>query len=141
MNKSPMVVKWRFNVLNKSDGFNIKGSIKNFETNQLAIFTKPYLNATLKGTFDQVYFDYTGNNHTANGNFALRYNNLNMELYQKKNRDKKSVLKSWLGNLLLKNDSGGELTETEIQVQRIKEKSFFNFFWLCFADGLKKTLL
>jgi len=141
MNKSPMVVKWRFNVLDKSDGFNIRGSIKNFETNQLAVFTKPYLNATLKGTFDQVYFDYTGNNDTANGNFALRYNNLNMELYQKKNRDKKSVLKSWLGNLLLKNDSGGELVESEIEVERIKEKSFFNFFWLCFADGLKKTFL
>jgi hypothetical protein len=141
MNKAPMEVQWRFNVMDKSDRFNIKGSIKNFETNQLAIFTKPYLNATLKGTFDQVYFNYTGNNQSANGNFALRYHDLNMELYQKKNRDKKSVLKSWLGNLLLKDDSGGELVDSEIDVQRIKEKSFFNFFWLCFADGLKKTFL
>ena len=82
--------------MNKSDHFNIRGSIKKFETSQLSIFTKPYLNATLKGTFDQVYFNYTGNNQSANGNFALRYHDLNMELYQKKNRDKKSVLKSWL---------------------------------------------
>ncbi|SHG90260.1 hypothetical protein SAMN05444372_111118 [Flavobacterium micromati] len=141
MNKSPMMVKWRFNVMDKSDGFNIKGSIKNFETNQLAIFTKPYLNTTFKGTFDQVYFDYNGNDNNAKGNFALRYHDLNIERYQKKNRDKKSVLKSWLGNLVLKNDSGGKILENEIEVQRIKEKSFFNLFWLCFADGLKKTLL
>jgi hypothetical protein len=127
--------------MDKSDGFNIKGSIKNFETNQLAIFTKPYLNTTFEGTFDQVYFDYNGNDNNAKGNFALRYHDLNIERYQKKNRDKKSVLKSWLGNLVLNNDSGGKLLENEIEVQRIKEKSFFNLFWLCFADGLKKTLL
>ena len=100
-NKAQKVVKRPCNVLNKSNHFNIRGSIKNFETSQLAIFTKPYLNATLKGTFDQVYFNCTGNNQSANENFALRYHDLNMELYQKKNRDKKSVLKSWLGNLLL----------------------------------------
>ena len=101
MNKAKIIVKSRFDVLNKSNHFNIRGSIKNFETSQLFIFTKPYLNATLKGTFDQVYFNCTGNNQSANGNFALRYHDLNMELYQKKNRDKKSVLKRWLGNLLL----------------------------------------
>jgi hypothetical protein len=33
------------------------------------------------------------------------------------------------------------VVESEIEVQRIKEKSFFNFFWLCFADGLKKPSL
>ena len=85
-----MVVKSRFNVLNKSDHFNIRGNIKNFETSQLAIFTKPYLNTTLKGTFDQVFFNCTGNNQSANGHIALRYHDLNMELYQKKNRDKKA---------------------------------------------------
>ena len=141
MNKSPMTVFWRFNVMDQSDRFNIKGSIKNFETNQLAIFTKPYLNATFKGTFDQIYFDYTGNDQSAKGNFGLKYNDLNMQLYQKKNRDKKSILKSWLANLILNNDSAGELVESKIEVERIKEKSFFNFFWLCFADGLKKTIL
>ena len=62
MNKAKIIVKSRFDVLNKSNHFNIRGSIKNFETSQLAIFTKPYLNTIFEGTFDQVYFNYTGNN-------------------------------------------------------------------------------
>jgi hypothetical protein len=57
-----------------------------------------------------------------------------MELYQK-NRDKSVLKAGW--KLIHKDDSGG-LVESEIEVRTIKEKSFFNFFWLCFADGLKK---
>lgn len=141
MNKSPMIIKWRFNVMDRSDSFTIRGSMKNFETRQLAIFTKPYMNAIFKGTFDQLYFDFRGNNNNARGNFALRYHDLKLDLYQKKNREKKSILKSWLGNLMLSNDSDGKLVEQKIAVERVKEKSFFNYFWLCFADGLKKTFL
>jgi hypothetical protein len=43
MNKAPMEVQWRFNIMDKSDRFNIKGSIKNFETNQLAIFLQNHI--------------------------------------------------------------------------------------------------
>lgn len=141
MKTSPMKVNWSFNVLDKSDSFKISGRILNFETGRLAVFTKPYLNATTKGTFDQVYFNFAGNNNTAGGDFALKYHDLKVKLYQKKNRDKESKLKSWIGNLLLSDDSEGELIEHEVSVERIKEKSFFNYFWRCMAEGLKKTLI
>jgi hypothetical protein len=50
---------------------------------------------------------------------------------------KKKRFESWLEfNPLMMILRG--LVESEIEVKRIKEKSFFNFFWLCFADGLKK---
>lgn len=139
MKNSPMKVNWSFNPMDQADGFNIKGRILNFETSQLSVFTKPYLNATAKGTFEQVYFNFTGNNNEAKGDFALKYKDLKIKLYQKKNRDKESKLKTWVGNLLLKNDSDGELIENEIAIERIKEKSFFNYFWRCIGEGLKKT--
>ena len=60
MNTSPMKVDWSFNVLDKSDGFNIKGSILNFDTDQISVFSKPYINATTKGILDKVYFNFTG---------------------------------------------------------------------------------
>lgn len=140
MKQSPMTIDWRFNVMDSSDSFKIKGSIMNFKTRELAVFTKPYLNATFTGNFEQIYFDFSGNNTKANGNFALRYNDLKLSLFQKNNRKKKSKLKSWIGNLLLKNDSDGALIENEVAVERNKEKSFFNYLWICIADGLKKTL-
>ena len=141
MKTSPMKVNWSFNVLDKSDSFKISGRILNFETGRLAVFTKPYLNATTKGTFDQVYFNFAGNDNTAGGGFALKYHDLKVKLYQKKNREKESKLKSWIGNLLLSDDSEGELIEHEVSVERIKEKSFYNYFWRCMAEGLKKTLI
>lgn len=141
MNQSPMTIDWRFNVMSTSDRFSIKGSIHNFKTKDLAVFTKPYLNATFTGDFDQIYFNFNGDHSKANGDFAARYNNLKLSLYQKKDRTKKSKLKSWIGNLLLDKDSNDELVENEIAVERDKEKSFFNYLWLCLADGLKKTLI
>ena len=141
MKISPMKVDWSFNVLDKSDSFKIKGRILNFETGRLAVFTKPYLNATTEGTFDQVYFNLAGTNDVASGDFALKYHGLKVKLYQKKNRDKESKLKSWLGNLLLNDDSDGELVEHHVSVERIKEKSFYNYFWRCIAEGMKKTLI
>lgn len=141
MKISPMKVDWSFNVLDKSDGFKIKGRILNFRTDRLAVFTKPYLNATTEGTFDQVYFNLAGTDDVASGDFALKYHDLKVKLYQKKNRDKESKLKSWIGNLLLNDDSDGELVEHHVSVERIKEKSFYNYFWRCIAEGMKKTLI
>ena len=141
MKTSPMKVDWRFNPMDKADGFNIKGRILNFDANNMAVFTKPYMNATTKGTLDQVYFNFTGTDNKAAGDFALKYHDLKVTLYQKKNRDKESKLKSWVGNLLLSGDSDGQLIENEVSVERIKEKSFYNYLWRCIAEGLKKTLI
>ncbi len=141
MDQSPMTIDWRFNVMNITDRFSIKGSIHNFKTKDLAIFTKPYLNATFTGNFDQIFFNFEGNHTSASGDFAARYTNLKLSLFQKKDHTKKSKLKSWIGNLLLDKDSDGELIENEVSVERDNEKSFFNYLWLCIADGLKKTLV
>jgi hypothetical protein len=141
MNQSPMSIDWRFNVMSTADRFSIKGSIHNLKTKDLAVFTKPYLNATFTGDFDQIFFNFNGDNTRANGDFASRYSNLKLSLFQKKDPTKKSKLKSWIGNLLMDKDSNEELVENKIVVERDHEKSFFNYLWLCIADGLKKTLV
>ena len=43
MNKAKIIVKSRFDVLDKSEHFSIRGSIKNFETSQLAIFLQNHI--------------------------------------------------------------------------------------------------
>ena len=141
MNTSPMKVDWSFNVLDKSDGFNIKGSILNFDTDQISVFSKPYINATTKGILDKVYFNFSGNDVNAKGDFALEYHDFKVKLYKKKKPEKESKIKSAIGNLFIKNDSDGELKETEVELKRIQEKSFYNFLWRCIAEGLVKILL
>lgn len=141
MNTSPMKIDWSFNILDKSDGFNIKGSILNFDTDQISVFSKPYINATTKGILDKVYFNFTGNDVNAKGDFALEYHDFKVKLYKKKKPEKESKIKSAIGNLFIKNDSNGELKETDVELKRIQEKSFYNFLWRCIAEGLVKILL
>ncbi|RKS26754.1 hypothetical protein CLV94_1823 [Flavobacterium endophyticum] len=141
MNVSPMKVNWRFNVLDKSDGFNIKGSIFQFPAHKLRPFTKPYMNVAVEGKLNEVYFNFTGNDVKSKGDFAIKYDDIKVTVYQKKNPQKKNKFLSAVGNLFVKNDSNEKIVETEVEVERIQEKSFYNFFWRNIGEGLKKTLL
>jgi hypothetical protein len=141
MNVSPMKVNWRFNVMDVSDGFNIKGSIFQFPANRLKPFTKPYMNASVEGMLNEVYFNFSGNDVKSKGDFAIKYDDIKVTLYQKKNPKKKNKFLSAVGNLFVKNDSDEKVVEAEVEVERIPEKSFYNFFWRNIGEGLKKTLL
>ena len=141
MKKSPLKVDWSFNVLDKTEGFKIAGSIFKFDTEELENFTKPYMNVKIKGILDEVYFDFTGNDIANKGKFSLKYDDLNVEIYQNDKRLKKNKFLSAIGNLFVKNDSDEEIKIVKIDVQRNQEKSFFNFLWISIADGLKQILL
>jgi len=141
MKKSPLKVDWSFNVLDKTEGFKITGSIKKFNTEELEAFTKPYINVKIKGELDEVYFDFTGNDFINKGKFSLKYDDLKVEIYQNNKRLKKNKFLSVISNLFIKNDSDEELKTTEIEVERHQEKSFYNFLWISLADGLKQILI
>lgn len=141
MNTSPLKINWTLNVMDKNDGFHIKGSLLNFDTKKIIPFTKPYMNITPEGILNETYFNFTGNNTTAKGDFAIKYDDLNFTVYKKKNRDEKNKLLSFVGNLLIKNDSEGEIKKTSVELERIQEKSFYNFLWRLIAEGMKKTFI
>ena len=141
MKKSPLKVNWSFNVLDKTEGFKIAGTIFKFNAEELEEFTKPYINVKIKGVLDEVYFDFTGNDFVNNGKFSLKYDDLKVEVYQNDKRLKKNKFLSAIGNLFVKNDSDETIKTTEIEVERNQEKSFYNFLWISIADGLKQILL
>jgi hypothetical protein len=141
MKRSPLKVDWSFNVLDKTDGFKISGSIKKFNTEKLEDFTKPYMNIIIKGDLDEVYFNFAGNDFINKGTFSIKYDDLNVEIYQNDKRLKKNKFLSAIGNLFIKNDSDEEVKAVEIEVERNQEKSFYNFLWISLADGLKQILL
>ncbi|MCC9072849.1 DUF748 domain-containing protein [Flavobacterium sp. F-65] len=141
MKNSPLKVHWTLNVLDKNDGFHIKGSISKFDVQAMYAFTKPYTNTSFKGTFDDYRFDITGNDKRATGNASLEYKDLKVTLYKKKNPEKEAKLKSSIANLILKKDSDNEAKKAKIELERIQEKSFYNFLWRSIAESLKKILI
>ena len=140
MNTSNMNVKWSFNVLDKTESFKIQGSILKFPADKLTPFIKPYMNVTAEGMLDKIYFNYSGNDHMAKGDFALAYEDLKVNVLQK-DRKKKNKFISAVANIFVKKDTNERVKETAVEVERIQEKSFFNLLWRTTADGLKKLLI
>jgi len=141
MNDSPFYVDWKLNVMDKSDGFNINGTLTNFDAEKIIPFSKPYINVTTKGIIDKVYFDFTGNDKSDWGEFKVEYDNLKFTVYKKDDRKKKNKLLTFVAKVFVKKDSKDKLKTAHIAVERIPEKSFYNFFWRSIEMGLKKILV
>lgn len=141
MKDSPLKIHWTFNVLDLKDGFAIKGNIHNFDFGSLNQFTKPYFNASFKGTFNSFHLNITGNDKNANGNFALKYQDLEVTFYKKNKPEKEAELKNLVAKLLLKKNSDTRSKKAQIELERKQEKSFYNLLWRSIAKFLKVTLL
>jgi hypothetical protein len=141
MKDSPLKIYWFFNVLDLRDGFTIKGNIHNFDIGSMYQFTKPYINTSFKGTINSFYFNITGNDKSAYGNATLKYQDLDVTFYKKKNPEKEAKLKNAVAKLFLKKDSDGTSKKAQIELERIQEKSFYNFLWRSIAEFLKEILI
>ncbi|NUY80704.1 hypothetical protein HUK80_07350 [Flavobacterium sp. MAH-1] len=141
MDVAPLKADWTLNVLDKTDGFHIKGSIKHFPVERITEFSKPYMNFTGKGILDEVYFDFHGNDNGSKGTFGINYDDLKFTVYKKNDRKKKNKFLTAVARIFVKKDSDEKVRKTEIEVERLKDKSFFNMFWKSIAEGLKKVLV
>ncbi len=141
MNDSRLTAIWTFNPMNRSEKFNIKGSIFNFDAKKMTPFVKPYLHITAEGNMREVRYNFTGNDINATGDFGIKYDNLKVTIYNKNTGKQQKVL-SAVGNLLVKSNTKEQYNEVRIEtVTRNQDRSFFNFFWNCVQQGLKQTLL
>jgi hypothetical protein len=141
MKTSPLNVDWSFNVLDKKDSFHIRGVISNFDVAAMGRFSKPYMNASFTGVFNKYRFNFYGNDNISKGNASLDYDDLKVKLYKKKNPEKVAKLKSAIVNLVVKNDSNNKTKTADVELERIQEKSFYNFLWRSIAESLKKILI
>jgi len=143
MKSTPFTVTWSFNTLDKNDAFTIKGHLKDIKMDEIDPISKPLMNVETTGNLTEVKFNFNGNRNAATGLFAIDYDDLKVDILKEDGKKKKKLL-SAIANLFVKNKSGDPEEKpkgTTIEVTRLKDKSFFNFMWLCAQDGLKKTLL
>ncbi|WP_294818216.1 hypothetical protein [uncultured Flavobacterium sp.] len=141
MKSTPLTVKWSFNSLDRSDAFTIIGRLKDIRSEEVNPVSKPLMNVSTTGSLNEVYFTMNGNRNRAEGDFAINYDDLKVEVYDKDNLKKKKKLVSALGNLVLKDDTKGKLKEVHIGVDRNKDKSVFNYIWKFVQEGLVQTVL
>jgi hypothetical protein len=140
MGATPLKTVWSFNIMNKNDAFTFKGNMGAIKTEVTNAILKPLMNISTTGTIKSVMFNYSGNKHNATGTFAINYDDLKVKVYEEDGKEKKGLMTA-LGNLVVKNDTDGDLKHKGIEVTRAKDKSFFNFLWLCTQDGLRKAML
>lgn len=141
MNDSKLNAVWRFNPMNRTDKFSIKGNIYSFNAAKMTPFIKPYLHASTEGNIQEVRFHFNGNDINAAGTFGIKYDNLKLTAYNSNNNKERKIL-STVGNILVKSGTHGKFKEEKIEtVTRKQDRSFFNFFWLCIQQGLKQSLL
>ncbi|MGV3460066.1 MAG: hypothetical protein ACO1N9_06395 [Flavobacterium sp.] len=140
MRHAPLTVKWSFNIPDESDAFTIVGHLQNIDTKKIDPLAKPLMNFTAEGTISDLRYTMNGNRNSANGTFAINFDDFKVDIYKKDGKEKNKFL-SAIGNLIVKNDSNDKLKNADIQVVRLKDKSVFNFLWRFLQEGLKKTLL
>ncbi len=141
MKSTPLKVNWSFNTLDKSDSFTIVGRLKDIRSEEVNPVSKPLMNVTTTGDLNEIYFTFNGNRDRGTGDFAIKYDDLKVEIYDKDDLKDKKELVSAIGNLLVKDDSKGKLKEVHIGVDRGKDKSVFNFLWKFVQEGLVQTIL
>ncbi|MDQ1161766.1 hypothetical protein QE422_002134 [Chryseobacterium sp. SORGH_AS 447] len=132
-------VNWRFDVKDHSDYFTIKGDIRKLSAENVNLFVRPYLNVTLDGQIDYLKFDYYGNSSGINGKFYFKYNDMYVNLLNKKGKERKLLTK--IANWFVKDDSKGEPEHVVIEKKRDPERSFFNMLWQGIMEGLKKYII
>lgn len=131
---------WTFNPMNRTEQFNIKGTISNLPAQNLDPFMVPYLKASANGYFNQINFDFSGNDKIAGGTFRINYKDLKVSLLRD-DGSRRGFL-STVGNLAIKSNSKGNIKQEKVEnIERKQDKSFFNFFLACILDGLKQALL
>ncbi len=143
MDEAPFQVTWSFDVNDKSDAFTFRADVGHLNASELNKFTEPNLLVRLRGDAQQTYFTIDGHNTVSHVDFRMKFDQFKVKVMEK-NENEKNWLISTFANLLLANNSNGsdnDFKDGSAKVQRVTNKSIFNFLWLNVRAGLKAILL
>lgn len=127
-------LNWTFPVFDPLNRFTVSGEFGEIHGEALDPFLIPAMDVQARGKIKEISFSFSGNEDMLEGNFAMDYESLKVELLKDEGKKKKNFL-SALANLLVENE--GEVGEQEksISVERNKKRSFWNFLWLGLRQG------
>lgn len=147
MGKGKLDIKIGFNLTDPNGAFTYKGTLGPMQTSAINSLTKPMaMVMTSSGKINSLDFDMRGNLKGAGGTMSLRYEDLNVILMKKDEREnfKKMGLISLFANALLlerANPSKDKpLRVVNAYYARPNDASFFNLMWKAIFAGLKESV-
>src|SRR5699024_9730860 len=142
MGSSPLKVTWTFQINQKADNFRIRGHGRHIPPEAINSFFTPAFNMKAKGKgVNDLYFDFYGNNKTAQGHFKMVYKDLKIEVLKKGGKERNKFL-SFIAGIFVKSKKTSSDEQVDVSaVKRDIHRSFWNYFWQCMFSGIKKTLL
>ncbi len=142
MDNSTLSINWNFDVNEPDDKFHIQGELSRLNATKMNAFTKSNLRVDITGQIIRTYFNINGNTNNSQVDFKINYDNLKVEVLDKK--DRKNWLVSAVANIFVKKSSStneGTFKEANATVQRNKDKSFFNYLWINIMEGLRQVVV
>ncbi|GAA4313849.1 hypothetical protein GCM10023115_29430 [Pontixanthobacter gangjinensis] len=141
MKAAPLSIDWKFDISDPTDEFQISGEMGRLQAGQMNRFLTAAMNVEASGEILDMYFNFYGNNDWARGDMRLKYKDFKIEVLRKDGQRKNKVI-SALANLIVRNKAvKGEKTQKEINVERDKSKSFWNYFWNMVKTGAFKSFI
>lgn len=142
MDKAKIELDWSFNHLEENDSFIASGSLHDFRAESINAFLTSNLRAKAQGHVQQMYFTFSGNAVSSQGDMKMKYEDFEFSVL-KKDRSGINKLLTTLGHIFI-NDGSKTAADGyrygQIEVDRDPTKSFFNYLWLNVRDGTVSTL-
>ncbi len=137
--KSKIYADYSFSTKNTLDKYILKGKLKNFNTSDLNILTKPMFNLKTTGNIKELKFLINGSDYDASASVNMVYKDLKLIYGNNKGKNK---LISKIANLILKNDRDyKDAKNVHVYTIRDQEKSMYNQIIKCFIESLKITVI
>ncbi len=143
MNTAPITFHWEFDPLSINDTFTFSAEVDRLPASDINALTANNMNVLFDGQINRCFFSINGNNYHSRYNFNIKYEDLTVDILNRK-KGKSHWLGTKLANLLLKKNSKtkmGNIRQHSGDITRIQHKGFFNYLWRNVEDGLIHTLL
>ena len=139
MRGTPVNLTWTFPVFDADNGFNISGSFGSMQGEALDPFLVPALDLQARGQINDIKFNFYGNENVLSGDFHMDYDDLKVELLKDNGKEKRNFF-SAIANLFVENKGEPGEEDKKIEVERNKQRSFWNYVWLGLRKGFINTV-
>lgn len=142
MGDGPLTLNWSFDPMKPNNEFMVKGSLAQFDSSKINPFLRTNMKAEVIGSIHQMYFTFSGHEFGSKGDMKMKYDDFEFLVLKNNRLGVNKLLTAVVG--IFTND--GNQTEEDgfrygsYEVERDREKSFFNLLWLNVKEGLIKTV-
>ncbi len=143
MARTPLKVKWEFDVNNVNDAFVFRVDIGKLPAADLNPFSQPNLKVKLEGELLKTFATVSGDANTSRVDMRVNYEDFKVEILDGEGEKKNKVLSAIANLFIAKNsdrESDGFRDGNKEGIERDHTKSIFNFLWISIKAGLASVL-